>query len=223
MILIPSEILCTLCNADLTTYSRPSTVSLYTNYGLKKASSFHKKCSTCNTKYYTSYIQDQQGVKTFRKDAAESDHFIISSRTGFEVALLNSFSDLIATTGVTFSGISESYEVTHGVAMEKQRFEEAFFLMSLLKLYTSSDRALFVPQKDDSCRINLEKLCRDAVLHVCENQFLHHKCSIVGCSEGFVMADGVEKVHIKVTYTNAIWCCYRDRISSMCYDFLCYH
>lgn len=88
------------------------------------------------------------------------------------------------------------YETTHRVALERQRLEEVYFLWRLLSVYKDSGTSFQIIQREESCRANIESLCAKADDLVCLQQedFIDHVCQTNGCAQGFVMADGIEKV-----------------------------
>ena len=196
IILIPQATACTECNGYLVTESRPSLVNLYANSGRKKASLFHKKCANCRMKFYLSYKVSADGVKAFDGQCRTDEYFLISSKTGFQTLFLKITSDLIETAGITFTAAAESYETTHKDHMERQRLEEAYFLLKLIEFYSAYGEDLCVDVKDETCRVDLESLCKKALALMTyeDNPFIHHTCDTAGCKEGFAMADGIEKV-----------------------------
>ena len=65
-------------------------------------------------------------------------------------------------------------------------------------------KSLKVYQRDDSARIDLELLCSEVLetMQPTDNGFLRHKCDVPGCKEGFLMADGIEKVSVYFSSLN---------------------
>lgn len=192
IIFITSRVLCT-CGGELSTYCKPAFLTLYTSAGMTKATSYHKNCKVCEAKFYFSYKECNDGTKIFHNP---EEHFMISNRTGFQVLLLRTMCDLVETTGITFTGFTQSYNKTHSSSMQPQRLEEGYFMYRLLFAYESCGQQLTVPYRgiDSGGRINLEDMCQkimemlpDSTLHT------HHKCDYPGCG-GFIMADGIEKV-----------------------------
>lgn len=199
-VFIPDEKLCSTCDATLITEGRPSIISVYTNNGLQYGNSYHKKCTHCRSRYYHSYIVNSDGAKIIRVQSTEHSHFMISSQTAFEVAYLRATCDLIEGAAVSFTAASECYETTHGVALERQRLEEAYFLWRLILLHRESKSVLCIDKRDESCRMNIELLCKKASdsANLQLEDFVDHTCKTKGCAEGFAMADGIEKVCILV-------------------------
>lgn len=58
------------------------------------------------------------------------------------------------------------------------------------------DKELTVKFDVDSCRKDLERACAGILERMApiDEKFQLHKCDTAGCKEGFVMADGIEKV-----------------------------
>jgi len=104
--------------------------------------------------------------------------------------------DLVETAGVTFSGACDSYRVTHDSELQRQRLEEAYFLYKLLIDYGNRKIPLKIDQRDESCRLDVEKLCKIAFEMILNDvsDYSTHACNVLGCKEGFIMADGIEKV-----------------------------
>ena len=146
IVFIPVETTCKngTCSGDLKTYHTPAFVRIYSSRGMLKASSYHKKCERCQYKYYFSYTQSKEGVKTFTHEALNSEFLLISSRTAFEWVYLRSTADIIENTGSSFTAISDSYESTFLEPLDEMRLEEGYFISRLLKLYSESCRPLQV-------------------------------------------------------------------------------
>lgn len=124
------------------------------------------------------------------------DYVLLSNRTGFQKSYLRSISDIIEVGALSFTAAAESYETTHECTMERQRLEEGYFVTKLMAIYEKNGIPFKVNQKDESCRIDLELLCEKALEMVLgdENCYHKHSCNFPGCKEGFLMADGIEKV-----------------------------
>lgn len=172
-----------------------------TVYGIKgprAALSYHKKCATCSSKYYSGYIQTQDCKKQFQPEALDQCNFFTSNRTAFETHYLKTITDLIEVAGVSFRSLSDSYNCTHDCELEPQRLEEAYFLRRLLLRFTQTNMPMILEQRDDSCRLDIEEVCRQCLDAQPDTlrQFDKHQCTTPGCSEGFLMADGIEKVRI---------------------------
>ena len=195
LILLPDECVCTECRQDLITDSRPSSLSVYTNTGILNALNYHKSCRNCRKRFYYSYISTSDGRRTYRPHLSSQDYFVITSQTAFEIAYLRSISDLIDGGAVSFTAASECYQTTTGVEMERQRLEEAYFLWRLLEVYMDNGVAFNICERDTSFHLDLDKMCADVLdsFHLTD-EFVNHKCDSKGCSEGFLMADGIEKV-----------------------------
>lgn len=134
LVFLPEETSCD-CGGELSTYPRPSFVTLYCSSGLKKGSCYHKTCTECKKKHYASYTQSRTGEKLYRFLSTEQEYFFISNRTAFETLYLKTTSDLIENAAVNFVGLTDSYFATHSVRLEKQRLEEAYFLYRLLLIH----------------------------------------------------------------------------------------
>lgn len=199
MVLVTSEKICDDCSADLVTENRPTFVTLYTVRGKCTATSFHKRCAVCKTRHHVTYKVSKDGGTVFTQNSISQDYMLTSSKTGFEILYLRTIADLIETAALSFTGAAESYTTTHGVHMERQRLEDAYFLFRLISM--SKNDTVRVTHADTSNRLDLETACYDALecISFGDNPFIGHACDVKGCKEGFVMADGIEKVNNNVT------------------------
>lgn len=190
---MPAEAVCS-CNRERQVYARPALVTVITNNGLKRGTSYHKRCCDCGISYYTGY-RVINGIKHFKHDQTSSILFI-SAQTAFRLDYLVMISDMIEVSGTTFTALSESYSVTHDCDLEPTRLEEAYFIHRLLSYFELHDTELCIPQRNVSCRYDIEDLCRQAIEFNLNalSMFQDHECSVPGCKEKFAMADGIEKV-----------------------------
>lgn len=197
LILMCSEVICE-CGADLKVVPRPSTIKVYTVDGLQEGHSFHKKCGSCQTSYYLSFKVNETG-RYFHSNAHLQPYLMISLKTGFGTKFLHFTSNSINTSALSFTAAAEIYLLNHGKSLEEQRLEEGFFLWHLLHTYKEMDCQMAVHFDEESCRKDIERLCRGAVQHLfLQDTFQDHICNTPGCREGFVMADGVEKVSLSL-------------------------
>ena len=188
---LPTELECTECHGALDTDYRPSFVKVYTGEGVRNATSFHKKCKQCCIQYYESYSCKGSTV-TYTEGCVQDKYILMSSKTAFETLYLRTISDLIEVAAVTFTSAAESYGVTHNMTFEKQRLEDAYFIYRLIQ----SSGNLVITRNPTSCRLDVEQACKEYLdaLHLNSNEFIDHSCSVNGCAQGFVVADGIEKV-----------------------------
>lgn len=193
--LTPIQSVCDSCASRLETNVRPSSLILYTHSGPREAYSFHKKClkKKCGRKFYHSYSMDMNGEKLFHKSALDKEYFMMTSKIGYESSFLSTTADMIETAALSFTSVCDCYDATHSTEIERQRLEEAYFLHRLI---VTNDSSTKVPHRDENDRIDLETLCKTRMDKPRENPYAHHKCDTPGCQEGFVMADGIEKVCI---------------------------
>lgn len=97
---------------------------------------------------------------------------------------------------LSFTGISDQYFAITKSVIDHQRLEEIYFLYKLIRIYSDFGNAVEVNANEDSCRKDIEMLCKTAIetMVTLTNLAEDHQCSIPGCREGFIMADGIEKV-----------------------------
>lgn len=133
------------------------------------------------------------GQKHYKSESIKNQFFITTSQIGFEIDYMASTADMIETAALSFTATCECYETTHDYALEMQRLEEAYFLYRMLE---EANEPLTIEQREcSSARIDLEALCKkflDNLPYI--NEYQSHQCDTPGCREGFVMADGIEKV-----------------------------
>lgn len=201
VILLPTLDQCTSCNGNLKTDSRPSVINVIFTDGQKTGHCYHKKCYLCGMLFYYSISKKTSSVRSFYKSANEQEIFTISPKTAFSTLYLRQISAMIEVSSVTFQGISDHYLSMHDYILEKQRIEEAYFLFKLLYTYNSFNLSLDVEYNVESCRKDTERLCKTAVEEMLSmpTDYEQHLCKVPGCKEGFIMADGIEKVKIQYT------------------------
>lgn len=195
VVLVPEAVACLKCDADLKTDSRPSLVSVYTNEGKETGHSYHKKCAECGLLAYYSYYRNINGKRTFYTTANTKPYFLISSKTAFSDALVKQFAAQIEISFVSFESACNQYFALTGDNLDKQRVEEMYFLNKLINTYSSFSEEVCV-ENDDSFRKDIELMCKNAIENMVTLSNLEedHQCDTPGCKEGFIVADGVEKV-----------------------------
>jgi hypothetical protein len=194
---MPTEEACS-CEELLITDPRPSIITIYTHDGPTKGTNYHKKCKTCGIKYYYSYLEDLSGAKTFRSTSLDLAFFCLSSKSGYAKNYLKSTADLIELGAVTFTALCDSYTATHGLTLERQRLEEAYFAYRLVDVFLRNGHKAQMMREGASHRLDIEDMCRRGleVLLMEDNVYRTHSCDKPGCREGFVKADGIEKVSV---------------------------
>lgn len=196
VVLITSITSCHACESELKTNCRPSTISVYTLSGRQCGHSYHKKCTECGLSYYYSYVRKGDGKRTFNRDADSKPFFMISCKTAFSDSYVKLCAVQVEISTISFESVCNQYEALTGDSIDKQRLEEMFFLNRLIQIFREFDNSVVVTTDDESCRKDIESLCKEAVDNMVTLNTLaeDHACDVPGCREGFIMADGVEKV-----------------------------
>ena len=108
--------------------------------------------------------------------------------------------------------------------LNADRVEECYFLWKTVNLFRKNGSLylLNVKQADvEGKRRSLEEICLESWRLICklQNKWIHHKCEVPGCSEGYISVDGLEKVcrpmcaapkeklHVNKGEGNFIKCC----------------
>lgn len=196
VILVPMTESCQNCKGKLRTDARPSQINVFFADGLKTGHCYHKKCAECGLLVYNSFNKKVGEHRVFNPNAGKHELFMLSAKTAISKLLLQQIINMIEVSAITFQGISDYYLAMSGYTLDKQRIEEAYFLSKLLNIYNDFDMPLKVHYNADSCRKDLERLSKEAVekLVNISTDYESHQCSTPGCREGFIMADGIEKV-----------------------------
>lgn len=95
-----------------------------------------------------------------------------------------------------FASVAGNSEALHSKELDATRLEKGYFLYQLLAIYQESDTLLSIIYNNESCREDLERVCMETIETMITTH-IHspdHQCDITGCTEGFVMADGIEKL-----------------------------
>lgn len=207
VILLPTQTKCR-CESHLCIDRRPAIVNIYTTAGLVVGHSYHKKCTACGDLYYYSYTNsktDAAKPRLFHQYAMEQECLLVSSKTCFQTQYLKEVSVLIEISAVPFTSVAENFEALHSTDLDATRLEEGYFLYKLLAIYQENDMQLSITYNNESCRKDLERVCMETIETLITTHIYSpdHQCDITGCAEGFVMADGIEKVGVeKAAYTN---------------------
>lgn len=86
--------------------------------------------------------------------------------------------------------------------LTEQRLEEAWFIWELVNFHkenrTLQGTNLMTEHDFDGPgrRRDIESLCAESMemFFKGENKWIHHECEVLGCKEGFIMVDGIEKI-----------------------------
>lgn len=196
VVLIPQMSTCHLCNGALKTDSRPSILSVYANNGRQYGHSYHKKCSDCGLLIYYSYSRTTNGSRTFYAHSSSKPYFMISSKTAFSDDMVKLCAVQAEITMINFDSMCNQYLALTGDELDKQRVEEMYFLHRLIETYSEFDELVQVTTSEETYRKDIESLCKNAIENMVtlNNLSEDHQCNVPGCREGFIMADGVEKV-----------------------------
>ena len=83
--------------------------------------------------------------------------------------------------------------------LNADRVEECYFLWKTINLFRKNGSLylLNVKQVDvEGKRRSLEEICLESWKLICklQNKWIHHRCEVPGCTEGYISVDGLEKV-----------------------------
>lgn len=184
---------------------RWSDVALYKVDGVVEAKAYHLTCEVCGIQYYYSYkeksLEARSNTRTFFSDLGSQQYLLTSRNTAFQVRYLNEVA-VDMELGRSFEDVTERYNRLYGSSeirgqLNKTRLEDAYFLFKLKEFFKHD---ITVDIDMSSNRVNIDRLCDEAVKEVftSDNKWKQHKCNVIGCSEGFVMCDGNEKLSRRI-------------------------
>ena len=83
--------------------------------------------------------------------------------------------------------------------LNADRVEECYFLWKTINLFRKNGSLylLNVKQADvEGKRRSLEEICLESCKLICklQNMWIHHRCEVPGCTEGYISVDGLQKV-----------------------------
>ena len=191
-VLLPNNLFC--CNKMLNIIHTYANIRVYTSYGIQEARSYHGKCRKCKRVYYHGLAIDKNtGIYTF--DDFE-DTILFSTGVAFSKEVIQRADDMICIGNISFERTASILDANYGFTtnVNPDRLESAWFLFRILEFV----REFNWPRKNSSGEFDLEELCKMAYARIknsVDNEWLHHKCSEVGCNERFVVMDGNAKLY----------------------------
>jgi hypothetical protein len=212
IVLIPPVKEC--CGMPIIIRSRPSFPIVYTMQGTFIAAVFNGECRKgCSKKFHYSFYH--QGDTTHYYIPQSEKYFQSTSQTVFEVALLDDLTNNISISATSFESRAEVYnenfrdsdssrlkhlrdygrsisDVDHPWKLTEKRVEDAWFLFTLVCFFRDRnqlDSINFATGTSPSQRKDLDFLCGKAweVISQSTNPWIHHKCHVLGCSEGMFL------------------------------------
>ena len=134
--------------------NRPSYPIVFTTQGTLVAALFSGTCATCHTIYHHSFVETKTGQHTFyavHDLSADSSYFQVTSRTVFEVALLNQLTVQLMFSACTFESQAEVYNVVNGQndLCRLKSFVATFRTSNLALLSDGQDWKLNVTRLED--------------------------------------------------------------------------
>ena len=177
---------------------------MYTRVGAITAKAYHFRCVTCKTSYWHSYSEkagpDNQTLRKFYQPHS-AKYLMMSSTTAFELAYIKEVV-VDVELGRSFEDVTERFNRLYGSGagrgdLYKTRVEDAFFVYKLLLFFKAE---ITVPIGTKSNRPDIDNLCNSAIEQVFSSgsEWVKHKCRVAGCSEGFVVCDGNEKLSRRI-------------------------
>lgn len=180
-------------------------MSLYRVDGVMDAKAYHLTCLQCGIQYWYSYQEksskNRPNIRTYVYHHSPKEYLLTSRNTAFETKYLKEVA-VDMELGRSFEDVTERFNRLYGILqsrgqLNKTRVEDAYFLYKLQEFYK---HGLSVDIDPASNRIDIDDLCDEAVQQVftSENAWKQHMCEVKGCSEGFVMCDGNEKLSRRI-------------------------
>ena len=181
-----------------------------------------RKCDHCYFYSYWEKRDGEGATQRYYYDPLSNpqEYFQYSSSSLFEVRYLNDITNNIVFSAVTFQSRAEVYysnnrvrDQSHLRHMEKfkcskthewspsaKRIEDCWFLWCIVNTYSElnslSTTNLYAEYTSNGKRRNLEILCVELcnTLNGRPNKWALHKCTVKGCTEGYITIDGNEKL-----------------------------
>ena len=182
-----------------------STVTVYSRQGSFQARAYHLTCSLCGNQYWQSYTEkktaDQLNHREYYKSAINDRYFMTTRATAFESQYVREII-VDCELGRSFEDVAERFNRLYASSGErghihKTRVEDAFFVHTLIT-HTNDNISVHIdnvsnrPVFDDVCDSVIEDVFKSG------SPWLKHKCETAGCSEGFIMCDGNEKLSRRI-------------------------
>jgi hypothetical protein len=183
-----------------------SQLTVYSRDGAYPAKAYHFVCSRCKKRYWHSYAEEKRlteniTYRTYDKQCLSEKYFMTTRATACENAFMREVI-VDCELGRSFEDNSERFNRLYATAEErgrlnKTRLEDAFFLSTLIKHLKDN---ITVHVDSVSNRPDYDHLCDQVIENVFSSgsKWVKHKCDIPGCSEGFVMCDGNEKLSRRI-------------------------
>ena len=98
-------------------------------------------------------------------------------------------------TSTVLSLVSVKLLINHDIS---DGFQEAYFPHRAAVIREKNDKHLVLRERDINDRLDIEATCEETlnILGMTDDSVIDHKYTTPGYSEGFIMADGIEKVSI---------------------------
>lgn len=162
-------------------------------------------CCSCNMLFYYSYCRQSDAKKIYYTNSASMPFFMLSPKTAFSETYLNQISSMVDVSAVSFKSVTEQYLAMTDCVIEPQLVEEVYFLVKLVDTFNAFDQSLEVSNDAESSRKDIELICKQALETMVNllNMAEDHTCDAPGCSERFIMADGIERVILRHFEPNA--------------------
>ena len=208
------------CDSTLISRNRPSFPIVYTTMGTYIAASYHSICCHCRKVYYPSHYEvPHENTAVFYDVSKHTGYLQISSQTVFEISYLERVTNELSICSTTFEALADAYTMNNleqdkdrlqhlqsfsrcqsDVApwmLNAQRLEEGWFILKLCQFHQSrGDYSMNFHTELVNGRKDIEQLCKAAyeVFSTEVPQWIHHKCSVTGCTTGYATLDGNEKI-----------------------------
>ena len=169
-------------------------------------------------------IQNGNDKQQLFFDPSHSQYIQCTPLSVFETKLLDHLTHQIVHAGVTFESQPLVYNEVHGTSDEKRlspyiqcfrrtenmhgpswklnetRLGDGWFVYQLVRYYSESGNLPnqeFYTEPTKGNRRDLEDLCEheNLIRSSASPKWVHHQCSTKGCSEGFAVIDGNEKIN----------------------------
>ena len=205
--------------------NRPAFPLVFTTKGTLVAAAYSATCSECKAViHHSSWSpKGEERVEHFF-DPSHSPYISTSSQTVFEVNLLQQVTHQIVHAGVTFESQALVYNSCFGMhdedrlaamkssfsrvknasslswKLNEKRLEDGWFLYNIILHHKYAG---CLETEDLACdttkgkRRDIDNVCEVVNLHrsLTPPRWVSHKCTFKGCSEGFAVVDGNEKVN----------------------------
>ena len=198
MMLMFTGVFCIFCASLLKIdKKRPSLVTVYSANGSYQTQHIIKICDkkSCRTHYhysfytkYQTFFSDSMLARFFYNDCLDKPLFLVSSCSAFDMEFLRSFySDMYLCPEFSFYQKATSFNInvpTGNVTMDRRRFTEAFFQLSLLEManFFDPDASLSSLCFSFNLDLNINKIM-PRLKQQFQTFYSKHRCQINGCGK----------------------------------------